>query len=312
MEESVSALTIDQLNETFGVEGRVSFKSSDGGLPVADITASEGQATIYPHGGHVATFQPTGEDPVLWMSGKSHFESGKPIRGGIPVCWPWFGPHPTDSEKPAHGFARTSEWTVVGSDVTSDGEVVLRLELRQEDVNPAWSFPFSLILEVTVGRSLSGALTTRNLGDAPMSITEALHSYFTVSDVSNVEVQGLENTIYEDALDDDARRTQQGPIRFAAETDRVYVDTEGECRIVDPGLNRVIRVSKQGSRSTVVWNPWTDKSIRMPDFGDDEFHGMLCVETANARGDAVTIQPGQSHRARVTIRVEGIRRDSPR
>ena len=260
----------------------------------------EGEAAriaVFPeHGGHVAEFAPVGFDDLLWLSSKSHFEPGKPIRGGIPICWPWFGAHPSDKSKPSHGFARIAKWTLDGIDETPDGGAKIAMSLSSDDATLAlWPHEFKLVCEVVATNTLTVKLTTFNTGDEPLEITEALHSYFGVGDVAEIAVSRLDGARYIDTIDGNAERAQRGDIRFAAEVDRVYLDTTAECVISDPLKKRVIRVAKEGSASTVVWNPWISKAARMPDFGDNEYKDMVCVETTNAWEDARVVAPGESH-----------------
>ena len=243
---------------------------------------------MYLHGAHVAHFQPAGERPVLWMSGESRFESGKPIRGGVPICFPWFGPKAGAADAPQHGLVRTRPWALRAV-TPEDGR--LRVSL-----------------DVAVGPSLSLTLTVRNPGPLPFTFEEALHSYFAVSDVRQVLLHGLEGVGFVDKTAAGARRPgDAGPIAITAETDRVYLGTEARVTIEDSGWERRIVVSKSGSRTTVVWNPWVAKGKAIPDFADHEWPGMVCVETANALDDAVSLAPGQSQATTATIEVQPTR-----
>jgi D-hexose-6-phosphate mutarotase len=239
------------------------------------------------------------------MSGESRFEAGKPIRGGVPVCFPWFGPKAGSPEAPMHGFARILAWTVSAVTRGPDGGLRAVLELSAA-ASARGGFPHELALSLTlsVGRSLRMALAVRNLNGAPTTFEEALHSYFAVSDVRQVRIRGLEGVGYVDKTVAMARKPgETGPITIVAETDRVYTGTTGTVTIEDPGWRRRIVVSKAGSATTVVWNPWIAKAKAMPDFGDDEWTGMACVETANAGDDAVTLAPGASHVMTASIEV---------
>ena len=281
------------------------LEKGPGGLDRLLLQAAEGEAHVFLQGAHVSHFQPKGEKPVLWMSGESRFEAGKPIRGGVPVCFPWFGPKAGSPDAPMHGFARILPWAV--SEVTREPDGGLRavLELSAEAAARG-GFPheLALSLSVSVGRSLRMALTARNVNSAAATIEEALHSYFAVSDVRQVRIHGLEGVGYVDKTAAMARKPgEPGPIAIAAETDRVYPGTTGTVTIEDPGWRRRIVVSKSGSATTVVWNPWIAKAKAMPDFGDDEWTGMVCVETANAGDDAVTLAPGASHVMTATLEV---------
>lgn len=287
--------SLSALDERFGLPGLLSFQEGPGGLPVAQVSAPGGSAVISLSGGHVMTWHPAGEKPVLWLSGYAKFAPGKSIRGGIPVCWPWFGPHATDSTFPAHGFARTSPWHVVSAEAMGDS-VVLVLELDQSDATRAlWPHDCHAGLRITVGRELRLELATENRGNGALVISEALHTYFAVSDIRRVPVLGLAGCAYVDKVDGGQRKTQDGAIVIGGEVDRVYVDTDSDCLIEDAGLGRRIRISKTGSGSTVVWNPWIAKAEKMGDFGPDGHLGMVCVESGNALENAVTVAPGVTH-----------------
>lgn len=299
-------LDLDTLDRRFGRKDHVTFAAGPGELgPVAHVANRHATASIALHGAHVMAFQPRDHQPVLWVSSRSAFRPGKAIRGGIPVCWPWFADHPTDRTKPAHGFVRAVPWSVVGTEIVDDAATRVRLRLDDDDATHAlWPHRFELELAVTVGVSLAVALTIRNTGDAAFTSGGALHSYFTVGDVERVAVHGLDGCAYVDKVDALARKVQRGAVRIDAETDRVYLDTTADCVIDDSGLRRRIVIAKTGSRSTVVWNPWRAKAASMADFGDDEYPGMVCVETANAGADVVSIPPRASHVLGTTIRVE--------
>lgn len=284
----------------------VKLAEGEGKLPCLDIKTDLAEARIYLHGAHVAHFQPAGEKAVLFLSSKSWFQSGKPIRGGVPICYPWFGAKPDDPTAPAHGFARLQEWTVSAISELPRGEIGVILELYEsEDSLRWWPHPFQVEHRIRVGRELSMSLVTRNTGKSPFTIHEALHSYFSVGDARQVSVTGLEGATYIDKMRGMNRFAEgNGAIRITAETDRHYVGTHSAVTIHDPLLSRRITVSKSESASTVVWNPWIAKAAAMPDFGDDEWPAMLCVETANAADDAVAVAPGQNHEMQAIISVE--------
>lgn len=286
--------SIQTLNEKFGINSAITFCEGPGGLTVAEMQSPFGSAKVAQHGGQVLEYTPTDQRPVLWLSDRAAFAPGKAIRGGIPVCWPWFGPHPEDSKLPAHGFARNALWDVISTN--SDDSISITLGLKQSEQTPsAWPHSFELSIQVSLASSLEVALTARNTGALPMTCSAALHSYFAMSNISNIRITGLEGTEYRDQLDCDKIKSDKSPITFDREVDRVYHDTTGECLVEDPGWNRSIRIAKAGSRSTVVWNPWIAKAARMEDFGDEEYRAMVCVETTNADDDTITIPPGEKH-----------------
>jgi len=294
----------DALNARFAIPGELEFVEGPGGLPVASIRNEWAGAGVCLLGGHVLSYEPAGGEPVLWMSAKSWFEEGKPIRGGIPVCWPWFGTGAPAAGLPSHGCVRTRMWEVRGTESLDDATRITLGISDDEETRAAWPHRFDLSIVVTVGQRLRVDLTARNTDSEAWSVTGALHSYFSVREVADVRVRGLEGCRYRTRVEEPPEGRQEGPITIAAEVDRVYMDTTAECVIEDPGLGRRIRIAKEGSRTTVVWNPWIDKSRRMPDFGDEEYHGMLCVETANAADDVVTLAPGAEHTTSAIIAAE--------
>ena len=281
------------------------LEKGPGGLERLVLSASDGEAVVYLQGAHVAHFQPKGEMPVLWMSSQSRFEPGKPIRGGVPICFPWFGPKAGSPDAPLHGFARILPWSVAAVTRGSDGSLRAALDLTP-DAAARGGFPHELALSLTVrvGRNLWLDLAVHNTDAAPRAFEAALHSYFAVSDVRHARIRGLEGKPYVDKSAGMVRRPGASePITIAAETDRVYLGATGAVTIEDPGWRRRIVVAKSGSSTTVVWNPWVAKAKAMPDFGDDEWSGMVCVETANAMDDAVTLAPGATHVITATLEV---------
>ena len=282
----------------------VRLEPGNGGLTKVVVATPLATAEVYLHGAHVTHFEPAGQPPVLFLSGQSRFEPGKAIRGGVPICFPWFGPLDGNPKAPAHGFARTAGWTLTAATRDAADVVTLRLELSgDEDRAADWPHAFRAEYAVTVGRELSLALAVHHVRGEPFLYEAALHTYLAVGDVRQASVTGLENTPYLDKTL--GGREQPGigdPIRFTGETDRVYLDTTAACTADDPVTGRKITVEKSGSASTVVWNPWVAKAQALSDFGDDEWPGMLCIETANIGGSAVTLGAGQSHTMAAVVR----------
>ena len=253
-------------------------------------------ARVFLHGAQVTDYAPVGSEPILFLSAISRYEANKAIRGGVPVSWPWFADHPTDASKPAHGFARITEWTVKKTRPVSDGETSITLGLADsEATRELWDYSFELELDISIGSALDLVLTMKNTGDKPFSITSAFHGYYNISAIQDIAISGLEDAGYIDKVDGFKVKKQNGPIRISDETDRIYLHTDTECIIVDPGFNRNIRVRKSGSSSTVVWNPWKEKAESMSDLGDDDYLRFVCVEAANAGDDIVHIPPGGEH-----------------
>lgn len=300
--------SVEYLNARCGREGEVEFfRRGDSGLPTVRLTNSFGSAEICLYGAHVLGWQPAGQSkPVVWLSEKALFQPGKAIRGGIPVCWPWFGACGFNKANPSHGFARLSFWNVQAVTLMTDGRTAITLALQDSEKTRAfWPHAFSARLTVTLGWELDVALETTNTGDQPWRASGALHTYFGVGDIGAVTVTGLEGCRYDDTAGSiPADRLQEGPIRVDAETDRFYRDTAATVVIDDPSLGRKIRVAKANSLSTVVWNPWKEKAAKLADFGDEEYRTMLCVEAVNAGDDEILLPPGASQTLRQTISLD--------
>ena len=300
-------MPLPELNAKFAIAGHVQFQAGPGGLPVIHIANAHGDAAIALQGGHITHFCPKGQAPLIWVSERAHYAPGKAIRGGVPVCWPWFGSHATDATLPAHGMARTALWQVLETKALADGQTWVRLGLPVDAANQAlWPHASTAELEITVGSALTVTLVTRNTGSESFVLGEALHTYFQISDVGNIRVRGLEGCDYLDKVDNGARKTQQGSIQFEGEVDRVYLHTHADCLIDDRGLQRRIRIASQGAHATVVWNPWTEKTSKMADMAPEGFHHMVCVETANAADNVVTLAPGETHRMSATYSIEAL------
>jgi D-hexose-6-phosphate mutarotase len=297
-----------KLNQKYGIRDQLIFTEGPGGFIVAEMRNPHGEATVALHGGHIITFRPRDHEPVLWLSRNSHFKTGKAIRGGIPVCWPWFADHPTDTDKPAHGFVRAAVWSVIESEKLEDEGTRLKLLIADsEETMKLWPHRFRLEIDITVSDTLKTKLITTNTDNKPFLYGGALHSYFNISSISNIMIKGLEGCPYIDKVDQGRRKVQDGSVSVKSETDRIYLDTKADCIIEDSGMHRRIGISKNGSRTTVVWNPWSDKARALKDFGDEEFHGMVCVETANADDDVINVVEGESHCLQSIISVESLR-----
>ena len=304
----MSPLDSITLNSKLAIAGHVEFIQDPSGLIIARVNNKHAQADIALQGAHIMTFQPKGERPIIWLSPVAKLVPGKSIRGGVPICWPWFGAHGTESGFPGHGFARTVMWQMVASEALADGSTRLVFEVPHSSIPPAqWSHACRARLIVIVGKALSVELVTENTGQAAFEIGEALHTYFAISDVDDVSITGMEGCTYLDKVGPPQTRTQQGAIQIGAEVDRIYLDTEADCLIEDRGWNRRIRIAKRGSRSNIVWNPWIEKSAKMGDFGSDVgYRGMVCVESANAAKNVVMVAPGETHSLWVKYSAEKI------
>lgn len=270
-----------------------------GGLPMINVSNEHADALISVYAGQVLSFTPKGAADVLFVSDKAYYAAGKAIKGGVPICWPWFGADPEGKGRPAHGFMRNRMWAVWGSSENADGSssVTLGVESSPETL-AIWPHAFKLAMEITVGKTLQLALVTHNTGDAAFSITQAMHTYFSVGDIAQTRVTGLEGTQYIDkaAGAGGAIRQQDGAVGIAAEVDRVYLDVPAALAIEDGALNRSIRIVSSGNKTAVVWNPWAKIAAEMADLQDDDYTRFVCVETTNAADDVVEVPAGGEFR----------------
>jgi glucose-6-phosphate 1-epimerase len=266
-----------------------------GGLPHLLIEHMGAIAEIYFHGAHVAQYMPPHAQPLLFLSHASQFTADKPIRGGVPLIFPWFGPHPTDPALPAHGFARTMEWTLRAIRRHTN-RIAVELSLTDSpETQRIWPHAFELRLTVRVSASLEIALAVRNTGKDPFTFEEALHTYLAVGDVRRLKIHGLAGRDYLDKMQAGRRmRQDEKPIIINGETDRVYLATRDTVKVCET-CGRELTIAKTGSNATVLWNPWVAKARAMADFGDDEWSHMLCIETANAAEHAIVLDPGEHY-----------------
>lgn len=279
--------------------------------PFSGIEARPGSGHfgVYDYGAHMWAYQPDGQQPVLWMSEFSDFVDGKPIRGGIPVIFPWFATGPAGDKAPAHGPARVTAWrrADIKDTLDRDGRLIVEYILDHgilgADAGVEGSYYATLRAKFTPEYvQITTHLT--NTGDEDLTFECAFHTYLTVGDIRQLSIDGLDGCDYLDRAAGAPKLecVQEGPVTFSGETDRIYMSS-GEVVLNDPVMNRKLIVSKTGSMNTVVWNPWIAKSAAMPDFGDDEWTGMVCIEAANVLDNAVTLRPGETHemRQRVTL-----------
>lgn len=286
---------IESLKRDFAIPGSVDFIEMGDGLVVVQVENGAAKAAVTLQGAQLIDYR-LQDEALIWLSRDARLAPGKSIRGGIPVCWPWFGAHASDPSLPAHGFARTVPWRLLRVDRINENRTVLEFVLIQTPQSRSmFPHPVTVRLTLSIGATLELALKTTNCGDESMLLTEALHTYFPVGDVRRVSVHGLAGCDYLDKVSGFERRHQSGAVRIKGEVDRIYLDTDGRCEIRDPVLQRRIRLTAKGSRSTVVWNPGAQKARQMGDLGAEGYRHMLCVETANAAENALTLAPGQVH-----------------
>jgi glucose-6-phosphate 1-epimerase len=289
--------TLTELNETFAIPGALVFESCHGDLLCAHITTEACTATIYLHGAHIAHWQPIAESPVIFLSKDSLFAEDKAIRGGIPVIFPWFGPRTGErTDGPMHGFARTQVWQVAFAAISGD-DLHLTLTLGPTPISRGYGYDnFRVAYEVIFGRDLTLRFSVANQDDKPLHFEEALHTYLHVKNAEDISITGLGGVEFLDKVENFKRKHQlEEVLHLTGTTDRLYLNTEATITVDDPGFNRQLITSKKGSKTAVVWNPWKEGAAKLPDLGDDEWEGMVCIETVNANENALTLHPGEAH-----------------
>lgn len=298
-------MDFEALNARFS--GVCKVVAGKGGLPFVRISNNAASAEICLLGAHITSYIPKGYDDVMWMSDCSEFQEGKAIRGGIPLCWPWFGKNTQYDDAPSHGIARISMWQLDDAFASSPSSTTVCLSLSSAG-NYVKFFPyaFRLELKVTISDKMTVALKTINLDKQTFSISQALHSYFKVGNIDDVSIDGFDGLPMVSKVGEGGNFVRKGIIAIDREVDEVYQQANGDASIADASLKRRIVISKKGSASSVVWNPWIDKSKRMADFPDDGYKTMVCVETANAMDDSRTIPAGGEHEITAIISAESI------
>jgi glucose-6-phosphate 1-epimerase len=273
------------------------------------------EATVFLQGAQLTQYQPHKEPPVIWLSPDCDYKVGSPLRGGIPICWPWFGAldknpesiqqQVSSSVEQAHGFVRVLEWDIDFIKAISLDETELQMSLAL-DASERWPFSCKLVLKFTIGARLTVCFEVHNNDSKAFVFTSALHSYFAISDINKTKISGLDSKPFIDALNDWEVFTQHGDITIDCEIDRIYETSGGDVQIVDSQWQRQISIVSNSSASVVVWNPWVEKSKRLSQFSDSNFKQMLCVESANIGGDSVALQPGDWHIQVVEVMSEAL------
>ncbi|WP_010586580.1 D-hexose-6-phosphate mutarotase [Schlesneria paludicola] len=297
----VRAFEVAELNQRFEIPGIAKIVTGQGELTKVMVTSPHAQGEIYLHGAHVTSWKPAGNEDVLFVSDKSQWTDSRPIRGGVPICFPWFSNKQDDANAPLHGFARITTWQLE-SIVQNDDAVTVSLLIESDDATKKWwPADFRLNYRVTFGSSLVLEMEVSNTGTNAIRFEEALHTYYRVGNVEMVRLEGLAGVQYLDKVDEKRQKTQAGTIAIVSETDRVYLNTDATVNLKDPTLHREIKVTKENSMTTVIWNPWIQKAKAMADFGDEEWPQMVCIETCNVADSAVDLAPGQQHRMRALV-----------
>ncbi|MCI3947987.1 D-hexose-6-phosphate mutarotase [Pseudomonas syringae] len=281
------------------------------------IRHGEAELLVAQQGAHILSYQVAGQQPLVWLNEEAVFKKGKPIRAGMPICWPWFGnlernPQSVqamrDSSEPAkaHGEVRALDWQLLGIGEDGDALLVEFVLPEAEGHLPGWPHNVALKLSIRLDHALNVSLVSYNCGTAPVTLSQALHTYFAVSDARQVSVEGLDGLTYVETLENWEEREQAGGLTFAGETDRIYKDTPGVLSIVDPEWQRRIHIRSLGSKSAILWNPWIEKTGKFTDMAADGWQRMVCVETANVLDDVVTLAPDQMHVLGVSIWSEAL------
>lgn len=299
-------MSLQQLNETFSIRDCISFIEGKGGLPVISVSSDKASASISLYGGQVLSYQQvTDMNDLFFVSDHAYYEAGKAIKGGAPVCWPWFAANKGDPSLPFHGFVRNQLWQVESTELLQNGDVVVSLLFSTSEMTKTlWSHDFELHQQITIGEQLDIQLTTKNTGKQSFDITQAVHSYFNIGNINTVSVSGLEEKRYLDKVEQFSEKTQHGVITVSSEVDRIYQASDNEIVIDDPGFNRKIHINNTGSTTTVVWNPWVDISRSSADLKDDDYLRFICVETANAADEIITVTAGAQYTMGVSYRIE--------
>lgn len=293
-----------ELDRRFGIPGVARVREGNGGLPRVEVTGSFGEGEVYLHGAQVTSWKPAGHDEVLFLSAKSHWQERQAIRGGIPICFPWFRAKADDPHAPAHGFVRTKVWQIE-SIAEKDGGVTVSMFTESDELTRRWwPAEFRLVHRITFSSELGLELVCTNTGTTPLRFEEALHTYNRVADVQEAHLQGLDGVSYLDNTESNKEKMEQGDVAIAAQTDSAYRNTRTPVDLLDLEKKRRIRLRKEQSLDTVVWNPWSEGASRLPDLGDGEWRQFLCVEAANILDAAVNLAPGQKHTLTAVLAVE--------
>jgi glucose-6-phosphate 1-epimerase len=295
--------TVEELDHRFGIPGVARICEGNGGLSRIQITGSRAEGEMYLHGAQVTSWKPAGNEEVLFLSTKSRWQAGQAIRGGIPICFPWFRAKADDPKAPAHGFVRTKSWQLESIVEDKSGVCVSMSTNGDEQTRRWWPAHFRLVHRVVFGPELTLEITCTNTGKTDLHFEEALHTYNRVSDVANVRLQGLDAVQFLDNTDSNRAKVQHGDATIASATDNAFVGTQNDVDLIDPELRRRIRLMKTNSLSTVVWNPWTEGAARLGDLSDGEWTQFLCVEAANILAASVSLAPGENHKMTAVLSI---------
>jgi glucose-6-phosphate 1-epimerase len=297
-------LTTEELDCRFAIAGLAHVAPGHGGLPKVRITGPQGEGEMYLHGAQITSWKPASAEEVIFLSKHAQWHEGIAIRGGIPICFPWFRAKADDPKAPAHGFVRTKAWALESVVREDDSVTVVMSTASDDDTRRWWPADFRLVHRATFGSELRMELVVSNTGPTPLRFEEALHTYHKVGHVKDIRVHGLDGIAYLDNTDSNREKTQHGDLVIATQTDNAYLNTRSGVELADSELKRRIRITKENSFTTVVWNPWREGAKSLADLGNDEWQQMVCVEASNVLGFAVDLAPGQQHTMKATIQVD--------
>jgi glucose-6-phosphate 1-epimerase len=301
-------MNLTQLNEEYGIADQVVFVAGPSDFPLIQVTNAHATAAISVYAGQVLSFRPReATQDLFFVSDRAYYAPGKAIKGGVPICWPWFGPDPEGAGRPSHGFVRNRFWQVISTNALPTGETQITLGLQDtEDTQALWPYAFELALEITVGPQLSLALVSCNCSDRPLSLTQALHTYFAVGDITQTTVMGLDGTQFIDKVAGGEIKSQTGAVTISSEVDRIYQAVPNELIVTDSAWQRNIRITTTGSQTAVIWNPWVEVTAKMGDLQENDYTRFICVETANAGDEVITVPAEGEYRLQVTYAIEPV------
>ncbi len=298
-------MDINNLNAKFSIPGQLCLTKLENQFIALNITNNFADAQISLYGAQIISYTPKNEIDMLWLSPTSYFTEGKAIRGGIPVCFPWFGPHPSDQSKPQHGFGRILNWELAETRLTSKDEIEVKLRLQSSPATKSY-WPFDFLAEITflIGKTITVTLKVINQSDLPVEYSCALHTYLRVKEIQDCAILGLQDCLYQEDSEQIMHTEKEAKLTINQEVDRNYTNTAGYYSLVDPNLNRTIRIHKTGSLITTVWNPGSQKSQSLKDMPDDGYKNFVCIEAVNALFNTIKLAPGEAHETSTKLELE--------